>query len=259
MGDHGGTLMKKLLLTAALCALAAPAYATINFCPNSGSFCFNATDTKEELEMFNDIANKDTVGPFFGSVHGNGQPQFTPDITVKTNADVTTGSGNANIKDGDNNDWTLATFTVNPMATNAKTGTTVKNALDGFFMPGQLEDTGAKSLKDGTFTITVNAGLKNEASWTFTEKFNADFQAVGFDEPLLPGGGDNDALAALVKTVTVTAGPNTAFFEMKQIDWSPDAISGVPELSTWAMMLLGFAGLGYAGFRQTRKSPRFAI
>jgi hypothetical protein len=46
---------------------------------------------------------------------------------------------------------------------------------------------------------------------------------------------------------------------MKQIDWSPDAISGVPELSTWAMMLLGFAGLGYAGFRQTRKSPRFAI
>jgi hypothetical protein len=32
----------------------------------------------------------------------------------------------------------------------------------------------------------------------------------------------------------------------------------VPEPSTWAMMLLGFAGLGYAGFRQTRKSPRFA-
>jgi hypothetical protein len=31
----------------------------------------------------------------------------------------------------------------------------------------------------------------------------------------------------------------------------------VPEPSTWAMMLLGFAGLGYAGFRQTRKSPRF--
>jgi len=30
-------------------------------------------------------------------------------------------------------------------------------------------------------------------------------------------------------------------------------ISGVPEPSTWAMMLLGFAGLGYAGLRQTRK------
>jgi hypothetical protein len=26
----------------------------------------------------------------------------------------------------------------------------------------------------------------------------------------------------------------------------------VPEASTWAMMLLGFAGLGFVGYRQTR-------
>ena len=30
------------------------------------------------------------------------------------------------------------------------------------------------------------------------------------------------------------------------------APSAVPEPSTWAMMLLGFAGLGYAGYRRTR-------
>ena len=30
-------------------------------------------------------------------------------------------------------------------------------------------------------------------------------------------------------------------------------VSNVPETSTWAMMLLGFAGLGYAGFRRTSK------
>jgi hypothetical protein len=35
-------------------------------------------------------------------------------------------------------------------------------------------------------------------------------------------------------------------------------LTGVPEPSTWAMMLVGFAGLGFAGFRQTRKSTRFA-
>jgi hypothetical protein len=28
--------------------------------------------------------------------------------------------------------------------------------------------------------------------------------------------------------------------------------SAVPEPSTWAMLLLGFAGLGYAGYRKTR-------
>ena len=29
----------------------------------------------------------------------------------------------------------------------------------------------------------------------------------------------------------------------------------VPEPSTWAMMLLGFAGLGFAGYRRAKKDP----
>jgi hypothetical protein len=29
----------------------------------------------------------------------------------------------------------------------------------------------------------------------------------------------------------------------------------IPETSTWAMMLLGFAGLGYAGYRARRSAP----
>ena len=32
--------------------------------------------------------------------------------------------------------------------------------------------------------------------------------------------------------------------------------TGVPELSTWAMMMLGFAGLGYAAFRRSNGKPR---
>jgi hypothetical protein len=31
-------------------------------------------------------------------------------------------------------------------------------------------------------------------------------------------------------------------------------VSGVPEPSTWAMLLLGFAGLGFAGYRRAKKS-----
>ena len=29
----------------------------------------------------------------------------------------------------------------------------------------------------------------------------------------------------------------------------------VPEPSTWAMMLLGFAGLGYAGYSRSKRTP----
>ena len=35
--------------------------------------------------------------------------------------------------------------------------------------------------------------------------------------------------------------------------------SGVPEPSTWAMMALGFVGLGYAAFRRNSKSQPLAI
>jgi hypothetical protein len=33
----------------------------------------------------------------------------------------------------------------------------------------------------------------------------------------------------------------------------------VPEPSTWAMMMLGFAGLGFAGYRKSRKAAIAAV
>ena len=35
------------------------------------------------------------------------------------------------------------------------------------------------------------------------------------------------------------------------------SIAGVPEASTWAMMVAGFAGLGFAGYRASRRAPNF--
>jgi PEP-CTERM motif len=35
-------------------------------------------------------------------------------------------------------------------------------------------------------------------------------------------------------------------------------LNGVPEPSTWAMMALGFAGLGFAGYRKSRNAVAFA-
>ena len=36
-------------------------------------------------------------------------------------------------------------------------------------------------------------------------------------------------------------------------------LTSAPEPSTWAMMLLGFAGLGYAGFRRSRQAVAMSV
>ena len=38
-------------------------------------------------------------------------------------------------------------------------------------------------------------------------------------------------------------------------DFAVGGVASAPEPSTWAMMLLGFASLGYAGYRRARE-PR---
>lgn len=58
-----------------------------------------------------------------------------------------------------------------------------------------------------------------------------------------------------LKSLTGTDRPTVTL----QYTFTP-ASTPVPEPSTWAMLLLGFAGLGYAGYRQTRSAePQAAI
>jgi outer membrane lipase/esterase len=45
----------------------------------------------------------------------------------------------------------------------------------------------------------------------------------------------------------------TAEGHMVTADFAVAALGGVPEPSTWAMMLIGFAGLGFAGYIRTRR------
>ena len=62
----------------------------------------------------------------------------------------------------------------------------------------------------------------------------------------------------------LSPGEHTLTFGGAESPWpvAPDGFStsvidrinvGVPEPATWAMMLLGFAGLGYAGYRRGRE------
>jgi hypothetical protein len=51
----------------------------------------------------------------------------------------------------------------------------------------------------------------------------------------------------------ISAGGGTDIFSLEE-PTGLNVVVGTPEPSTWAMMLLGFAGLGFAGYRSTRKA-----
>jgi hypothetical protein len=61
----------------------------------------------------------------------------------------------------------------------------------------------------------------------------------------------------LFTTATFTS-TGTAF-EFSLVTPTANQTGGTPEPSTWAMMMLGFAGLGYAAFRRNSKGRVVAI
>ncbi len=86
-------------------------------------------------------------------------------------------------------------------------------------------------------------------SGTFLDVFGAAFTIAGGDTVVLWGDG-NYNFGPLTYGVAVTDGINALDYRFSGLS----ALSPVPEPSTWAMLLLGFAGLGYAGVRQARKA-----
>ncbi len=83
---------------------------------------------------------------------------------------------------------------------------------------------------------------------------------------IIPGGyfsGDPISGTATWDNMTLASlGVNPGTYVWTWGSANPDSftlnVSGIPELSTWAMMLLGFAGLGSAGYRTSRKAVSVA-
>ncbi len=113
---------------------------------------------------------------------------------------------------------------------------TITNDFAGQFgTPGSFSGyiftfTGAPNITD----VKVNSGS------------SADFQ------PALPGG-----LSSTATSITVNvAGDNLAVGDKLILDVTAGSAPVVPEPSTWAMMLLGFAGLGFVGYRRRGAAGR---
>jgi PEP-CTERM motif len=121
-----------------------------------------------------------------------------------------------------------------------------------------------------TFTTNTLVGGANVASVTFgnfVDPLNTPFaetQSIGtstfFSSGILsnlPGVGNGLNGPLFSETMALQLVFNGGISQVQSTDQISAGVAGVPEPSTWAMMLIGFAGLGFA-FRQSRRKVSFA-
>ena len=214
-------------LASGLTLASIPAHATFIIDTSCGeSHCAGGTD------FFNDSANHD-VSTFTGTVGGHTGTA----ITVDTIGNIDTGAGFATIKP--TTDALLTSLTFTP----------ADNTLfSDFSFRGQLNpvgDTGVINVK-----WTDSLGNFETIQFTGVPGPDKDFDRLGIISK------DGETL----RSVEIFTAAGESFKEFKQVQFSGTGIiPSIPELSTWAMMLTGFASLGFVGYRASRRqSPAIA-
>jgi len=154
------------------------------------------------------LDNAKNVSSFSGLVN-------TDVVNITTIGHVDAASGNATIKPI--KDSLLTTLTFTPVD---------GNLFNAFSFRGQL-------LVAGTIDVTVqdNQGHASELFEFVIGKANQDFDRIGIIAAVA---------GETIKSITIS--DDRGFKESKQFEFA--VASGVPELSTWAMMIIGFGGVG---------------
>ena len=187
------------------------------------SKCAGGTD------FFNDSANHD-VSTFTGTVGGHAGTA----ITVTTTGNIDSGAGFSTIKP--TSDATLTDLIFTPADDTLFTDFSFRGQLN------PVDDTGIINVK-----WTDSLGTTGTLQFTGVPGPDKDFDRLGIvstDETL--------------KSVEVFTTGGESFDEFKQVQFSAASIPpSIPEPATWAMMLLGFVGLGYAGFRRARRDSPY--
>jgi hypothetical protein len=117
--------------------------------------------------------------------------------------------------------------------------------------------------ENALFTITDN-------SFTASEDAGSSYVAAAFNGIEYVDSGINISGVTLTTNLPgltaadVGFSPHAVWYNAQGLDFTSASyfvtltVTTVPELSTWAMLLLGFAGLGFAGYRTSRMSAPIA-
>jgi hypothetical protein len=134
---------------------------------------------------------------------------------------------------GDNGTFTLITH---PGAA-SQTETTIQVTSGGAKVSG-LDDVLFPTTSSGTLYFTNTGG---------NDVLKLGLRGLSLDTPIVAIGGSFNELAVVNLTTGVATPLLTGLSSPHGLDFA------VPEPSTWAMMLLGFAGLGFLGYRASAK------
>ena len=137
-----------------------------------------------------------------------------------------------------------ATITANSGGTFSSVTYTPENAdivkFTQFSTRGQLDNAGV---------VTIDVFDNLGQSFLFTEAGNKDFSAIG----VIALVGTGEFITSVIVSADSASG---GFNSLKQEGFG--FATAVPEASTWAMMILGFMGVGFMAYRR-RGQPRLRL
>lgn len=169
----------------------------------------------------------------FGSSPNNSN---TPNVTYTANSTVDITQGFAQVNDHTPKAPAFNELIINP------------TQFDYTQMKFAVQLVGAGSFN--VYYLLAGSGLDANSFASYTQLGGTFTQADSTNVNYLISGGTFDGV--MIKVTT----PNTYLFEVKQNSY--DGVPAVPEPATWAMMLVGFGGIGMALRRRKAKGLQVA-
>jgi hypothetical protein len=210
---HSSKILAAALISAAAFSFASAARA---------DFILDLTPVGQTVNFDNGSIAANTT--FFGT-------SGSETIDFKANVDVVTASGSASIN-ADSSGRPPVTTPINTLWITPEDGT----AFNLFSFRGAVFGNDDQQIK-----VTITDQFDSVFQFLITD--NGDFTRIGFEAKAGTG--------ELIKTIRIDGlGAGFDYFKQLGFGYQPDVVTGVPEASTWAMMLLGFFGVGFLAYRR---------